>query len=86
MHDLRVLREQIDWIRPRPFGGVTIFPRLRTHADIETLCHALGKEYGTLLVPGNCFDVPDRVRLGFGGPTADFEIGLSRLAHLIHKT
>jgi len=78
--------EQIDWVRPRPFGGVTIFPRLRTHADIESLCHALGKEYGTLLVPGNCFDVPDRVRLGFGGPTADFEIGLSRLAHLIHKT
>jgi capreomycidine synthase len=79
------MSDQIDWVRPRPLGGVTIFPRLLRYADIEAVCHALGKEYGTLLVPGNCFDVPDRVRLGFGGPTADLELGLSRLAELLGK-
>ncbi len=72
--------ERAEWIRPRPLGGVTIFPRLRPRTSVEALCHELGQRDNILLVPGACFGDPDRVRLGFGGPTADFERGLAQLA------
>lgn len=72
--------EHVEWIQPRPQGGVTAFPRLRYLQDTEAFCHDLARKQRVLLVPGTCFDNPHRVRIGFGGPTAEFEEGLSRLA------
>lgn len=77
---------RFEWIRPEPQGGVTIFPRLKTEAGVEALCRALGDSHGVLLVPGICFGMPDRVRLGFGGPTAEFERGLVQLAELLDRS
>jgi hypothetical protein len=36
-----------------------------------------------LLVPGVCFGHPDRVRLGFGGPTQDLQDGLAAVARAV---
>lgn len=68
-----------------PTGGVTAFPRLPGVADVDGFCHRLMGDYGVLLVPGSCFDMPAHVRLGFGGPAAEFREGLARLCALLHE-
>lgn len=73
--------ELIEWVRPR--GGVTAFLRFPYVSNIEDFCRRLAEERGVLLVPGQCFDSPGHVRLGFGGPTAAFEEALNRLSGLL---
>jgi capreomycidine synthase len=75
--------EHVEWVRPR--GGVTAFLRLRRVEDVETFCHRLVRERGTLLIPGVCFDRPEHVRLGFGGPTAELAEGLARLSSQLRE-
>jgi aspartate/methionine/tyrosine aminotransferase len=53
----------LDWVRPR--GGMTAFPRLVNGGDGRSFCQA-AVQHGLLLTPGDCFDVPDHFRLGFG--------------------
>lgn len=77
-------REFVEWIPPR--GGVCCFPRLRRISDVETFCHRLARSYGVLLVPGNCFNKPFHVRLGFGGATPKVMEGLSRFSNLLKVT
>lgn len=69
------------WVRPQ--GGVTAFVQLPTIPDVDAFCHQLANVYKVLLVPGSCFNRPQHVRLGFGGPTAAFQEGLSRLAQAL---
>ena len=66
-----------------PDGGVTVFPRLTGIDDTAALCHELGRAHGVLLVPGNCFGDPCRVRLGFGGESRSFATGLEILTALL---
>ena len=66
-----------------PDGGVTVFPRLIGIDNTEDLCHELGRDHGVLLVPGNCFGDPSRVRLGFGGESGSFATGLEILTGLL---
>lgn len=77
-------QEFVEWISPR--GGVCSFPRLRRISDVETFCHRLARSYGVLLVPGNCFNNPFHVRLGFGGATPLVTEGLSRFSTLLKLT
>jgi aspartate/methionine/tyrosine aminotransferase len=77
-------RDFVEWIPPR--GGVCSFPRLRKISDVETFCHRLARSYGVLLVPGNCFNQPFHVRLGFGGATPLVTEGLSRFSTLLKLT
>ena len=65
---------------PMPHGGVSSFPALPRGVDTIALCDKLLDEHGVLLVPGLCFGHPDRVRLGFGGPTDDLQAGLEAVA------
>ena len=55
-------RESLEWVRPR--GGLTGFPRLK-HADTSRPFCEAAAERGVVLVPGDCFGVPDHFRLGF---------------------
>lgn len=48
-----------------PAGGTTCFPRLRSGNDARPLCEALAKA-GVLVAPGDCFDAPAHMRIGFG--------------------
>ncbi|MGH3501975.1 MAG: capreomycidine synthase [Nocardioidaceae bacterium] len=70
----------VSWVRPD--GGVVAFPRLRHLKRTDGFCQRLMDEHGVLLVPGSCFDRPQHVRLGFGGPTAELEAGLARVSAL----
>jgi aspartate/methionine/tyrosine aminotransferase len=48
-----------------PAGGTTCFPWLRDGGDARPLCEALA-EAGVLAAPGDCFDMPAHLRLGYG--------------------
>ena len=64
------------WIRPR--GGLTAFPWLRNGQDGRALCTLLLK-HGLLLLPGDCFGMPEHFRIGFGSPdAAELRDGLER--------
>jgi aspartate/methionine/tyrosine aminotransferase len=69
----------LDWVRPQ--GGMTAFVRLRGTADARPFCEAAAAR-GLLLTPGDCFGVPDHIRVGFGVgsdwfPHAMTELGAS---------
>jgi capreomycidine synthase len=68
---------------PLPHGGVSAFPAFPGVDDTVALCDKLLDEHGVLLVPGVCFGHPDRVRLGFGGPTQDLQDGLAAVAKAV---
>jgi capreomycidine synthase len=70
-----------EWIRPR--GGVSGFVKLLPVTDSEPLCHRLARERRVLLVPGSSFNMPQFVRLGFGGPQDQLRAGLEALADLL---
>jgi len=71
-------KEFVEWSRPQ--GGVCTFLGLRDISNSEAFCRHLANVYKVLLVPGNCFNHPSYVRLGFGGATSDLKEGLSRLS------
>ena len=62
-----------------PDGGVAAFPRLNGLANTSDFCEILFRKYGVLVVPGECFGVPQNIRLGFGGGTDELSRGLDRL-------
>lgn len=66
-----------------PAGGCTAFPRFEQIADVDGFCRHLAATCSVLMVPGSCFGHADRARLGFGGATRDFLIGLDRLGRAL---
>jgi len=69
--------DELGWVRPR--GGMISFPWLRRGGDARPFCRAVA-ERGTLLAPGDCFQVPDHFRLGFGVTEKGFAAGLQRIS------
>ncbi|MFT8909300.1 MAG: aminotransferase [Lentilactobacillus diolivorans] len=81
-----------DWIDSEPRASVvmpqavsTSFPKLTVPEDIEQFCIRLLKEKGVLLVPGNRFDVPGHVRLGYCAPEKTLWEGLKRLSEFLRQ-
>ena len=72
--------EELGWIRPR--GGMTVFPWLRDASDAREFCRAAA-DRGVLLAPGDCFDMPEHFRLGFGVSTSGFAEALDRIAEVL---
>jgi aspartate/methionine/tyrosine aminotransferase len=78
-----------DWLASRddvgcsPGGasesGIVAFPRLDRVADTRTFAERLLAERGTLVVPGEFFEAPGHVRIGFGCETETLEAGLAEL-------
>jgi aspartate/methionine/tyrosine aminotransferase len=60
---MRKHRERLGF--PEPAGGTTCFPFQRDGRDARPLCAALAKA-GVLVAPGDCFDMPAHMRIGFG--------------------
>lgn len=54
-----------------PAGGTTCFPRLRDGRDARPLCEALARA-GVLVAPGDCFDAPAHMRIGFGAQSEGY--------------
>jgi aspartate/methionine/tyrosine aminotransferase len=55
--------DTVRWIRPD--GGFTVFPWFPDVVDTRPLCERLGAR-GLLVVPGDCFGMPEHIRVGFG--------------------
>jgi len=72
--------EMLGWVRPR--GAMMAFPWLRDGSDGREFSRALA-ERGVLVVPGDCFQMPDHFRLGFGVAEEGFAQGLERLADFL---
>lgn len=73
--------DDLGWVRPR--GGLTSFPWLRRGTNAREFCSALATTAGVLLVPGDCFQIADHFRLGFGVTEAGFARGLERFADFL---
>jgi aspartate/methionine/tyrosine aminotransferase len=70
----------LEWVPPA--GGMTCFPRFVSGADSRPFCEAAARG-GVLVVPGDCFGVPDSFRLGFGVGGEDFPAAMRRLEALL---
>lgn len=68
-----------------PQAVSTSFPRLLISEDTTSFCLKLLQEEGVLLVPGEAFDTPGHVRLGYCAPTAVLTEGLERLSRFLHR-
>jgi aspartate/methionine/tyrosine aminotransferase len=74
--------ERLGWVRPR--GGMMAFPWLRDGSDARAFCRELATR-GVLLAPGDCFQMPEHFRLGFGVIEKGFASGLERLADFLKE-
>jgi len=73
--------DDLGWVRPR--GGLTSFPWLKRETNAREFCSALAAKAGVLLVPGDCFQIADHFRLGFGVTDEGFASGLERFADFL---
>ena len=67
---------------PAPGGGTTCFPYLRDGRDARPLCEALSKA-GVLVAPGDCFDMPSHMRIGFGAQREGYADALKIFGEVI---
>jgi aspartate/methionine/tyrosine aminotransferase len=67
-------RDRIEFAPPA--GGTTCFPRLADGRDARPLCEALARA-GVLVAPGDCFDMPAHLRVGFGAQREGYPEALS---------
>jgi aspartate/methionine/tyrosine aminotransferase len=64
-----------------PAGGLTAFVRLADGSDGRAYCHR-ALERGVLVVPGDCFGMPDYFRIGLAASGERFAGALERLAEV----
>jgi aspartate/methionine/tyrosine aminotransferase len=74
--------EQLDFTAPA--GGTTCFPRLRDGRDARPLCEALARD-GVLVAPGDCFEAPAHMRIGFGALREGYSQALEIFAGVLRR-
>jgi aspartate/methionine/tyrosine aminotransferase len=62
-----------------PEFGCMYFPKVTGVADTRVLADRLWSGYGLLVAPGEYFDLPGHIRLGFGSEVELLDVGLRRL-------
>ncbi|HTU66596.1 MAG TPA: pyridoxal phosphate-dependent aminotransferase [Steroidobacteraceae bacterium] len=67
---------------PAPAGGTTCFPCLRDGRDARPLAERLAKA-GVLVAPGDCFDMPSHLRIGFGAQREGYAAALDVFSEVI---
>jgi len=65
-----------------PTGGTTCFPWLRDGRDARPMCEALAKA-GVLTAPGDCFDLPAHIRVGFGAMKSGYADALEIFSRVL---
>lgn len=71
-----------DYVIPK--AGVLLFPRLKNlPMGSEELCKSLYNKHRLLMVPGECFEMPNHLRIGIGNDTQMFKTGLSIFSRFI---
>jgi aspartate/methionine/tyrosine aminotransferase len=73
-------REVIEFTPPA--GGTTCFPRLRSGRNARPLCAALARA-GVLVAPGDCFEAPAHMRIGFGAQREGYAEALTLFAEVL---
>ena len=56
----------------KPEGGTVSFPWFRDGRNSRSFCETLAGA-GVLVAPGDCFGMPDHVRIGFGAQAAGYD-------------
>ncbi len=67
-----------------PAGGTTCFPFFRDGRDARPFCAALAQA-GVLVAPGDCFDMPSHMRVGFGAQREGYAQALAIFADVLEK-
>ena len=67
-----------------PAGGTTCFPRLRGGRNARPLCEALARA-GVLVAPGDCFNEPAHMRIGFGALREGYADALAIFDQVLSK-
>jgi aspartate/methionine/tyrosine aminotransferase len=70
------------WVRPP--GGMIALPWMADGGDGREFCKRM-MQSGVMLAPGDCFGMPDHVRLGFAASGERFSEGLARLTGALRK-
>lgn len=76
-------QHSVDYIAPR--GGTTAFLHYDLPVPSRQLCLDLLEKYSTLLVPGDCFEHENHLRLGFACGTEMLRTGLENLSTLLDE-
>ncbi len=71
------------WVRPR--GGTTAYPWFVDGRDSRPFCERLA-EAGVLIVPGDCFDAPEHLRISFGLQSKGFDAAADILREALLET
>lgn len=83
---LEAFLEEHDLEWSDPDCGVNAFLRVpEGFAGGESFCRSLVTEESVVLAPGEAFDRPEWVRIGFGLPSAELDEGLSRLGAFLER-
>lgn len=75
--------ELLSWVPPQ--GGMTAFPWFRDGRSSRSFCERLVTK-DVLLVPGDCFGMPDCVRIGIGCEPVIFEAALNVIENELAKS
>lgn len=75
---------RISWVKPR--GGSTCFIKLNNVSDTMTLASSLAEKERLLVVPGEVFDMPGWLRIGFGNDTRHVQAGSKILDRIVNET
>ena len=54
----------LEWVHPA--AGPIGFPRVRPAMDVRAWCEGIAERAGVLLLPGDVYDRPEHIRIGFG--------------------
>ena len=71
----------LDWVKPK--AGSVAFMKQHTEHTSEELCLRMINERSTFLVPGECFDHPDHIRIGYGNNRKLIEDGLEQVSEFL---
>ncbi len=55
---------ELEWVRPT--AGPIGFPRVHGEIDVRAWCEQVAQEAGVLLLPGDVYERPRHIRIGFG--------------------
>ncbi len=73
-----------DYVMPK--AGVLCFPKLKNvPISSEQLCREVFEQHKLLLVPGECFEMPGHLRIGFGGDSERLKIALGLLSEYLNS-
>ena len=70
------------WVKPG--GGTSAFPWFRDGRNSRALCERLASE-GVLVAPGDCFNMPEHMRVGFGAQAEGFPDALAIFRHTLQR-